>query len=159
MGPQNLYTLKLQFETGGSNSDESDTRFGIRQVTSEVEKPAQPSLVFSGHDEGYTETHRIFSINGKRILIRGAGYTPDMMLRESPEREEAELKYVKDMNLNTVRLEGKIVDDHFLELADQYGILVMAGWCCCSHWEQWKKLGRRGSRHLPRSRSKIRYAG
>jgi exo-1,4-beta-D-glucosaminidase len=138
VGPQNMYPLKLQFEAGGSNSDESDTRFGIRQVTSEVVKPSQSSLVFSGHDEGYTETHRIFSINGKRILIRGAGYTPDMMLRESPEREEAELKYVKDLNLNTVRLEGKIVDDNFLELADQYGILIMAGWCCCSHWEQWK---------------------
>ena len=139
VGAQNLYELKLQFETGGSNSDESDTRFGIRQITSEVEKPAQPSLVFSGHDEGYPETHLIFSINGKRILIRGAGYTQDMMLRESPAREEAELQYVKDMNLNAVRLEGKIVDDNFLELADQYGILVMAGWSCCSHWEQWQK--------------------
>jgi exo-1,4-beta-D-glucosaminidase len=139
VGAQNLYELKLQVETGGSISDESDTRFGIRQVTSEVEKPAQPSLVYSGHDEGYSETHRVFSINGKRILIRGAGYTQDMMLRESAAREEAELKYVRDMNLNTVRLEGKIVDDHFLELADQYGILIMAGWSCCSHWEQWQK--------------------
>ena len=49
------------------------------------------------------------------------------------------MKYVKDMNLNAVRLEGKIVSDHFLELADQQGILIMAGWTCCSHWEQWEK--------------------
>jgi exo-1,4-beta-D-glucosaminidase len=139
VGAQNLYKLKLQFEIGGSNSDESETSFGIREVTSEVEKPSHPSQVFSGHDEGYTETHRVFSINGKRILIRGAGYTPDMLLRESPLREEQELKYVKDMNLNAVRLEGKIVSDHFLDLADQQGILIMAGWTCCSHWEQWEK--------------------
>jgi exo-1,4-beta-D-glucosaminidase len=139
VGPQNLYKLKLQFAIGGSNSDESETTFGIREVTSEVEKPAHTSRVFSGHDEGYTETHRVFSINGKRILIRGAGYTPDMLLRESPLREEQELQYVKDMNLNAVRLEGKIVSDHFLELADQQGILIMAGWTCCSHWEQWEK--------------------
>jgi exo-1,4-beta-D-glucosaminidase len=139
VGPQNLYELKLQFQSAGSNSDEVDTHFGIREISSEVEKPAHPELVFSGHDEGYTETHRVFSINGKRILIRGAGYTPDMLLRESPVREEEELKYVRDMNLNAVRLEGKIVSDHFLDLADQYGILIMAGWTCCSHWEQWEK--------------------
>jgi exo-1,4-beta-D-glucosaminidase len=139
VGPQNLYELKLQFESSGSDSDHLATRFGIREVTSEVEKPAQPGLVFSGHDEGYAETHRVFSINGKRILVRGAGYTPDMMMRESPAREEEELNYVRDMNLNAVRLEGKMVSDNFLDLADQYGILVLAGWSCCSHWEQWKK--------------------
>lgn len=139
LGPQNLYNLKLQFESGGSTSDEANTRFGIREITSEVEKPTPTSLVFSGHDQGYVATHRIFSINGRRILIRGAGYTPDMMLRASPEREEAELKYVRDMNLNTVRLEGKLPDDHFLAIADEYGILITAGWPSGGFWEQWKK--------------------
>jgi exo-1,4-beta-D-glucosaminidase len=82
--------------------------------------------------------HRLFRINGKNILIRGAGYTFDLMLRSSPEKQEAELKYVRDMNLNTVRLEGKIEDDHFLDLTDQMGILVTPGWCCCDHWEKWE---------------------
>ena len=80
----------------------------------------------------------MFRINGKNILIRGAGYTFDMMLRSSPEKQEAELKYVRDMNLNAVRLEGKLEDDHFFDLADQMGILVTAGWCCCDHWEKWE---------------------
>ena len=62
-----------------------------------------------------------------------------MLLRSTPERQEAELKYVRDMNLNAIRFEGKLEDDHFLDLADQYGILVLAGWCCCDHWEQWPK--------------------
>ena len=38
--------------------------------------------------------HRLFHINGKTILIRGAGYSFDLLLRSSPERQEAELKYV-----------------------------------------------------------------
>ena len=43
------------------------------------------------------------------------------------------------MGLNTVRLEGKLENDHFLDFADRNGILIMAGWCCCDHWEKWDK--------------------
>jgi len=138
LGPQNLYTLALQFETGGAVSDQLETRFGVREVTSELDKSSAAPQSLNGHGQAYPDSHRIFSINGQRILIRGAGYTFDMLLRESPEREEQELKYVRDMNLNTVRLEGKIVDDNFLRLTDEYGILVSAGWCCCDHWERWQ---------------------
>jgi len=122
VGEQNLYPLDLEFEVNGQISDSSHIRFGIREVTSEID----------------AKGHRLFRINGKNILIRGAGYTFDMLLRSTPERQEAELKYVRDMNLNAVRLEGKLEDDHFLELCDQYGILVLAGWCCCDHWERWQ---------------------
>jgi len=121
VGTPNLYTVKLQFETGGAVSDEMSQRFGIREVTSILDE----------------QNHRVFRVNGKNILIRGAGYTFDMLLRASPSRQEAELKYVRDMNLNAVRLEGKLENDHFLDLADQMGILVTAGWCCCDHWEKW----------------------
>jgi exo-1,4-beta-D-glucosaminidase len=121
VGPQSLYPLDLAFETGGKTSDTSHTEFGIREVSSELD----------------SKGHRLFHINGKNILIRGAGYTFDMLLRSSPERQEAELRYVRDMNLNAVRFEGKLEDDHFLELCDRMGILVLAGWCCCDHWEKW----------------------
>ena len=59
------------------------------------------------------------------------------MLRSSAERQQAELNYVRDLNLNAVRLEGKIENDHFFDLADQMGILVLPGWCCCDQWENW----------------------
>ncbi len=121
VGEQNLYPLDLQFETGGEVSDTSRIRFGIREVTSDVDA--------SGH--------RVFRINGQRILIRGAGYSFDLLLRSSPERQAAELKYVRDLNLNAIRLEGKLEDDHFFQLTDELGILVMPGWCCCDAWEQW----------------------
>ena len=121
LGPQNLYDLKMEFEVDGKVSDRQAIRFGIREVTSEL------------NEKGY----RVFKINGKNILIRGAGWAPDMLLRSTPERQEAEIRYVRDMNLNTIRLEGKMEDEHFLELCDRYGILLQAGWCCCDHWERW----------------------
>ena len=121
VGPQNLYGLKLQFEMGNAISDQLETRFGIREVSGELD----------------AQKHRLFKINGKNILIRGGGYTFDMFLRSVPVKQEALFKYVRDMNLNTVRLEGKLEDDNFFRLADEYGILVMAGWCCCDHWEKW----------------------
>src|SRR5208337_4928126 len=79
------------------------------------------------------------------LLLTAAALAADsrMTLREgwaiqSAEHQDAELRYVRDMNLNAVRFEGKLEDDHFLELCDRYGILVFAGWCCCDHWEQWQ---------------------
>ena len=44
---------------------------------------------------------------------------------------------MRDLNLNAVRLEGKLENDHFFDLADQMGILIMPGWCCCDQWENW----------------------
>ncbi|HEV2177671.1 MAG TPA: glycoside hydrolase family 2 protein [Terriglobia bacterium] len=123
MGKQYLYDLNLEFETGGQVSDRQSVTFGIREVTSELD----------------AENHRLFKINGRKILIRGGGWAPDMLLRASPERQEEEIQYVRDMHLNTLRLEGKIEDEHFFNLCDRYGILVIAGWCCCDHWEMWKK--------------------
>ena len=123
MGKPNLYPLAMEFEVDGGVSDRSQTQFGVREVTSEVNATGG----------------RAFHINGKNILIRGGGWTPDMMLREDSERLRDEFRYVEDMGLNTVRLEGKLETQEFFDLADQKGILVMAGWCCCDFWERWPR--------------------
>jgi exo-1,4-beta-D-glucosaminidase len=123
LGPQNLYDLDLAFEINSAVSDSRGVKFGIRKVTSEMTK------------DGY----RMFKINGKNILIRGAGWASDMMLRYDPERLENEIRYVKEMNLNAIRLEGKLESDKFYEICDREGILVMPGWCCCDHWERWSR--------------------
>jgi exo-1,4-beta-D-glucosaminidase len=123
MGKPNLYPLTMIFEVNGKVSDHSETQFGIREVTSEV-NPAGG---------------RAFHINGKNILIRGGGWTPDMMLRENSQRLHDEFRYVRDMGLNTVRLEGKLETQEFFDIADHEGILVMAGWCCCDFWERWTR--------------------
>ena len=121
VGKPDLYPLDLTVEVRGQVSDSAHIQFGVREVTSNIDEKG----------------HRIFQINGKSILIRGAGYSFDLLLRSSPERQKAELNYVRDLNLNAVRLEGKLENDHFFDLADQMGILVMPGWCCCDQWENW----------------------
>ena len=102
MGKPNLYPLTMEFEADGNVSDHSHTEFGIREITSEVNATGG----------------RAFHINGKNILIRGGGWTPDMMLRETSQRLHDEFRYVKDMGLNTVRLEGKLETQEFFDIAD-----------------------------------------
>ena len=121
MGTPHLETLALRFTEGGKVSDEKSVRFGIREITSELT------------DKGY----RLFRVNGKPILIRGAGWSQDMLLREEPKRLRDQFMIVRDMHLNTIRLEGKLETEDFFHLADEQGILVMLGWCCCDQWEQW----------------------
>jgi len=117
-----LYKAKLDFEAAGAISDSTTVTFGIRQVTTELT------------DKG----HRLFKINGRRILVRGAAWAPDMFLRPMPKKLDADLRYVKHMGLNTIRLEGRIDRDELFRKTDEMGILVMPGWTCCDMWEQWK---------------------
>jgi exo-1,4-beta-D-glucosaminidase len=124
LGAQPLYTMAFDVDVLGSVSDRREVRFGIRAASSELTP----------------EGHRLFKVNGKPILIRGGGWSSDMLLRPATaERLEAELRYTREMGLNTIRLEGKLESDAFYDLADREGILVMPGWCCCDQWEHWDK--------------------
>ncbi|MGB7188833.1 MAG: glycosyl hydrolase family 2 [Acidobacteriaceae bacterium] len=122
MGEPHLEHLTMTFRANGQTSDEQSVEFGIREITSE--------LTASGA--------RLFRVNEKPILIRGGGWSQDMLLRTNPKRLRQQFQLVRDLNLNTLRLEGKLETDDFFNLADKNGILVMAGWCCCDHWERWK---------------------
>ena len=121
MGKPELYTLAMEFDVDGKATAKTETKFGVREITSEL------------NDQG----KRVFSINGKKILIRGGGWGPDMLLRHDSQSLRDQFDYVQDMGLNTIRLEGKLEPKDFFDLADQRGILIMAGWCCCDHWEHW----------------------
>ncbi len=121
IGEPNLYTAKLSFDISNETSDAATVTFGVREVTSELT------------DKGY----RLFKVNGRKILIRGAAWAPDLLLRWSSKRLDADLNYVRDMGLNTIRLEGRIDREEFYEKTDRLGILVMPGWTCCDAWEQW----------------------
>ena len=126
MGEPYLHKLSLEFvPDNGPVSDKQTVEFGIVQTDSELTP------------EGY----RLFKVNGKPVLVRGGGWAPDMMLRIDQSRREAEFRYVKEMGLNTIRLEGKLEDETFFDRADRDGILIMAGWCCCDAWEKWNKWG------------------
>ena len=121
MGVLALHPLSLRFLLGDQVSDSASIRYGIREVTSEVDP----------------QGHLLFRVNGKRILIRGGGWAPDMLLRQSPERLKTEFRYVRNLNLNAIRLEGHMESDAFFDLADEQGILILAGWGCCDYWMKW----------------------
>ena len=125
MGAHPLYALQLAATVDGATSDKTGTTFGIRSVGSSLTK------------QGY----RQFFINGRPLLIRGAGWAPDMFLRDDPVRLEAEFGYVRNLGLNAIRSEGKLEDARFYELADRDGIMVLAGWECCDKWESAAKTG------------------
>jgi len=125
MGPHPLYRLQIAAEVGGAPSDRASVTFGIRSIGSELTK------------QGY----RRFLINGKPVLIRGAGWTPDMFLREDPARMEAEFSYIRNLGLNSIRSEGKLEDARFYDLADRMGVMILAGWECCDKWESAAKTG------------------
>ncbi|MHC4728485.1 MAG: glycoside hydrolase family 2 protein, partial [Planctomycetota bacterium] len=125
IGEPNLYNLGLKFVLDGEISDECQTTFGIRRVED----------YFNEHG------HRGYKINGRKVLIKSAGWSDDMLLADTSEKLEAQIQYVKHMNLNCIRLEGIWGKDHTLyDLCDRYGILMMVGWSC--HWEHEQYLGK-----------------
>lgn len=121
LGAQDLYRLDIAVSVGGTRSDGAAVSFGVRDVSSELTL------------EGY----RLFRVNGRPILIRGGGFAPDLFLRDSPQRLEDQIRYAAEMGLNALRLEGKVGTEDLYDLADRYGIFLLAGWSCCDQWEWW----------------------
>ncbi len=123
LGEPNLYNASLELVKGNTVCDVKEIEFGIREITSFINEFGT----------------RIFEVNGKQILIRGAAWSPDLMLSQSKRQDEIDVAYVKNMNFNTIRFEGKFGTDYLWQLCDRAGILVLAGWPCCTHWEKWEE--------------------
>ena len=122
-GEQPLYAAQVNILAQGIVSDQSEaTNFGIRHITSKLQ-------------DHYTD--RIFFINGHPFQVRGGGYAPDVFLRWDASKFEAQARYVLDMGMNTIRLEGKMQHPEMYDIADKLGLMVMPGWECCDKWEAW----------------------
>ncbi|MGW6947564.1 glycoside hydrolase family 2 protein [Streptomyces xanthophaeus] len=119
MGGQPLYDLDVTATVDGRTSDTAHEAFGIRDV--------QAPLNADGD--------RQYRINGRPLLVKGGGWSPDQFLRWDPVYVEDRLRYALDLGLNTLRLEGHIEPDEFFDLTDRYGILTLPGWECCDKWE------------------------
>ncbi len=120
LGEPELYTMEMSAMVNGQPSDHQETRFGIRDVKDYI------------NEQG----HRGYMINGKKVLIKGAGWVDDVLLDDPDEKVEAQIKYVKHMNLNTIRLEGFWgKNEKIYDYADENGILIMIGWSCQWEWE------------------------
>jgi exo-1,4-beta-D-glucosaminidase len=122
LGEPNLHTGVLTFEANGKIVATDSIKFGIR----EIEDYFTPQGV------------RGFKLNGQEILIKGAGWTDDIFLRDTPETNKIQVQYIKDMGLNTIRFETVWgTDRNIYDLCDQYGILAMVGWSCQWEWENY----------------------
>ena len=139
LGTPELYRISATVEEGGAVSDRQEATFGIRKIESRLT------------EEGY----RQFTLNGKDILLKGAGWTDDIFLRDNPETLERQVRYVKDMNLNLIRFEniwGK--DDTIYDLCDASGILALVGFSCQWEWESYcglPEVGHYGCINTPES--------
>lgn len=143
LGAQKLHLLSMTFASSGTVSDSQTASFAIREITGELYGASpQPGEVYDNNgDFTRLKTDKrpfLIRVNRQPVLIRGAGWAPEMLLRTSEDRLRAELGYVRDMHLNAVRLEGKLESEEFFNLTDKMGILVLAGWCCCDQFEHWK---------------------
>lgn len=110
-GEQNLYEVMFKIEQEGAVVDSITSRFGIRELISDTNSP---------------DGSRSFYINGKPLFIKGSNWLPENMLRTSPERTYAELRYTAQAGVNLLRLwAGGITEsDYFYQLCDELGILV-----------------------------------
>ncbi len=119
LGDPYLYTLSIQANVGEKISDKQNVRFGIREVEDYINETG----------------NRGYKINGKKIVIKGAGWVDDLMLNDSDEKVIDQVKYAKHMNLNALRCEGFWGRDETLfNAADENGILIMIGWSCQWDW-------------------------
>ena len=120
LGEANLYKLELKVSFNNSFTDKQNIRFGIRDIEEYV------------NEQGY----KGWKVNGKKVLIKGAGWVDDILLNDSDQKVKDQLAYVTHMNLNTVRLEGFWGKNKTLfDTADELGLLVMIGWSCQWEWE------------------------
>ncbi|MCL1937940.1 MAG: glycoside hydrolase family 2 [Candidatus Azobacteroides sp.] len=124
LGKPEMYELELSFQMKDKVSDEEKIKFGIRKIK-----------------DYFTEKgERGFMLNGKKILIKGGGWTDDLFLRDTDKSNEIQVRYAKDMNLNTIRLEnmwGK--SQKLYDLCDENGIMLLAGWSCQWEWSEYLK--------------------
>ncbi|SOE21077.1 exo-1,4-beta-D-glucosaminidase [Spirosomataceae bacterium TFI 002] len=145
LGEPNLYTLELEISEDGNLQDVQHTRFGIRKIE---------TYLNSKNVRGY-------KVNGREVLIKSAGWVDDLFLRYMPEKDAAQIRYVKEMNLNSLRFEGVWGNNHHIyDLCDENGILLMVGWSC--QWEWPDYLGevlekKEGDENLPINEDVAKY--
>jgi exo-1,4-beta-D-glucosaminidase len=121
-GRPELYSLDLSFRAGGRTLDARRTRFGIREVSDYMDERGA----------------RGFKLNGRKILIRGGGWTDDLLMNNPYPSVKAQVEYARQMNLNALRLEGFWgTSPDLYDLCDETGILIMVGWSCQWEWDSY----------------------
>ena len=146
LGTPELYGLSVSVDDGNGLSDTQDVSFGIRKIESRL----------------VGDNYRQFTLNGKDVLLKGAGWTDDIFLEDTPESIERQVRYDKDMNMNLIRFEniwGK--DDTVYDLCDRLGLMALVGFSCQWEWESYcglPEVGHYGCINTPESEAlAVRY--
>ncbi len=122
LGTPELYHMEVSFCKGKKVSHSAQATFGLRSIESEITP--------YGHCQ--------FILNGKKVLVKSAGWTDDIFMQDTPESLEAQVKRVADMGLNSIRFEniwGK--DQTIYDLCDRYGLMALVGFSCQWEWESY----------------------
>ncbi|MFI5194051.1 MAG: glycosyl hydrolase 2 galactose-binding domain-containing protein [Chitinophagales bacterium] len=138
-GPQALYHTEISFESDAKRiSDKEALDFGVREI-----KTTWNAVTHS----------REALVNGQPVFIKGGNWiVSDELLRLSPERYDAEVRFHRDMNLNLIRVWGGALTERpeFYAACDKYGMLVFQDFWnsgdCNGRWtdpqkkeDQWKR--------------------
>ena len=125
LGDPDMYTLQMEVQSGATVLDRQEIRFGVRKV------------------ETYLNENDVrgYKVNGREVLIKSGGWVDDLFLRYNPERDIAQIRYVKEMNMNSIRFEGFWGNSHHIyDLCDENGILLMVGFSCQWEWPDYLGL-------------------
>lgn len=125
LGSPAMHTLELFVKEKGIVHDHQHVDYGIRKIETYL------------NDEGV----RAYKVNGRDVLIKSGGWVDDLFLRLMPEKDAAQIRYVKEMNMNSLRFEGVWGNNHYIyDLCDRNGILLMVGWSCQWEWPDYLGL-------------------
>lgn len=105
MGKQELVTVETRVIVRGVESDRDRTRLGLRSIAVD---------------------DWIFSVNGRRVFIRGANHAPTRIGLANATGEELrrDVQLALDANLNLLRVHAHVTRPEFYEAADELGLLL-----------------------------------
>lgn len=108
-GEPYLYTVQLVLMRDTEQLDVQEKKIGVREVRLE-------------------RTHEMtrFFINGQAIFLRGTSYFGDVYLSELEyDRYYRDLRMIRDLGCNCVRVHVHVEKDAFYEICDRLGLLVI----------------------------------
>lgn len=107
MGPQDMYRAKAELydANNGELLSSAESRFGIRKI--EIGE------------------NKAWSINGKRIFVRGSNIIPEEYLSTyTPARIKKDVELIKESNCNAVRVHAHVNRKELYDALDEAGIMV-----------------------------------
>ncbi len=143
----NLYTAVFTLkDKGGKTLHVERQKFGFRTI--------EYRHTFTGEDLKYphvqgAEDDGLF-INGQKVIVKGANrhsFRPETGRTLSKEKNIEDVKLIKSMNMNAVRLSHYPADPEFLDACDSLGLYVeneLPGW----HWAHETIIGQQLVREM-----------